>query len=211
MKIQKILFPVMFATVAAMPAHAFVINSITGGGESLAFSPLNQFTAGPVSENGFTFTSTHRAVYGYTSDYNLNGNGSWNGSAGSFIGLNTFGASQFMTITFDNAVSSAVAFLNYGYIPDYYNQAYIAAYDEKNTLIESFTLSISTPIENNGGEDWGFGYSSPIIKSIVFGDAFIVAKNIRVSRNSSIPEPSSLTLLLAGVFGLGFVRRLQRK
>lgn len=184
--------------------QASVINSIPSGGTPHAFSALNQFTPGPISENGITWTSTNgSSVYGWTLGYGLGANGHWNNF--NHVGLNAT-TDSYMTMTFDTPVSSVLAFLNYA--PGY-GTAYMAAYDASNHLIERHNLSISTPGASNAGEDWGFSQSSAIIKSFVIGDAYIVAANLRTD-STSVPEPASLALLALGLAGLGAMRRKKR-
>jgi hypothetical protein len=188
----------------ATTAQAAVITTLADGTPH-AFNPVNLFTAGPVAENGFVFTSTTgNSVFGYTGSYGLNTNGAWNGGVGSYIGLNTgSNANQFMTITFDSPVEAVLAFLNYA--PGN-GTPYIAAYDAANQLIESFNLSFSTPGALNAGTEFGFAESSNIIKSIRFGNAFIVATDL-VTSSAAVPIPSTMLLMGLGLGALAFTRR----
>ncbi len=186
----------------ASTAHGAVVNAIADG-TSHDFSPVNAFTAGQVSENGFTYTSTYgSSVYGYTGAYGLVGNGRWMG--GSYIGLNTaFDSNQFMTLTFDDPIASITAFVNYA--PGY-GMPYVAVFDAANQLIESINLTFRTPGGFNAGQTLGFLESSNIIKSIRFGDAYIVAADITTG---AIPIPNTVWL---GGLGLALlVFSLRRK
>lgn len=194
---------------AAGAASASVITSLSGG-TSVVLPASNLFSAGPISGSGYTYTSTYgSSVYGWTSGYGLDQNGYWDSGLGlPYLGLNTGNGS--MTITFDSAVSSVLAFLNYarsgsnGYDG---GPASIAVYDASNNLIESFGLSFST-IGNNQGFDFGFSEGSAIIKSIVFTNAYIVAANLRTSA-ATVPEPGVLGLL--GLGSLGLIATARRK
>jgi hypothetical protein len=206
--LKKALVTCVAGTALALMAsssQASVITSLTDG-TSHAFSPVNQFTSGPVHENGFTFTSTtSNSVYGYVGGYGLNSNGTWNANVGSYIGLNVgSNANAFMTITFDSPVAAVLAFLNYAPgngVP------YIAAYDATNHQIESFNLNFATTNATNAGEDFGFQESSDIIKSIRFGNAFIVATQLETAA-AVVPAPS--TVLLTGL-GLGVIAWSRRR
>ena len=140
-------------------SHAAVVNTIDAGAAvSSAISPLGQYSNAPVSENGFTWTSTYvNSVYGWsTSPYILGANGQWDGKAFNYAGLN-YGYdpndhNQHMKFTFDTPVSSVLAFLNYA--PGSGNP-YMAIFDSNDNLIDQHFLSISTPNAKNGGQNRG--------------------------------------------------------
>jgi hypothetical protein len=162
------------ATMCFSSVQAEVITSIDSGATPLGMSTVNYFGAGPVSENGFTWTSTAPySVYGYDGGYGLANNGSWNNFT--HVGLNNSNGS--MRFTFDNPVSQVVAFVNYA--PGY-GTATISIYDASGNLIESTNLNIDTPSGNNAGETYGFKHASATIKYFELSNAYIVANDIRV-------------------------------
>ncbi|MER2518821.1 MAG: PEP-CTERM sorting domain-containing protein [Candidatus Accumulibacter phosphatis] len=203
---QKFL-PVVAAAAlvfGATTASASVITSLPGG-TAHAFTAQDLVTSGPVAENGMTWTSTHaRSVYGYTRLYGLVDNGDWTGDTGPYIGLDTDYGS--MTIVFDNAVSSVLAFINYA-VPNF-GAAKIAIYDAANNLLESHTLDINTPSGVDAGFDFGFSQTTANIKSFVLSDGYIVAANVRTDgRRIDVPEPGTLALAGLAFAGLAMRRR----
>ena len=197
------------SALLAVTAHASVITSLPGG-TAIVIPPDNNFTAGPVAGSGYTFTSsTGDSVYGWTSGYGLSSNGAWNGGLGfPFLGLNVVEGS--MRITFDAPVTSVLAFVNYSdnSLGNYSEGTpRIAVFDSSDNLIEEIELLFSTTGDNEGF-DFGFTEGSAIIKSIRFGNAYIVAANLRID-GQAVPEPGTLALLGAALAALAIGRRKQ--
>ncbi len=166
-------------------------------------SPVNVFGSSATNESGMTFTSTYSySVFGYTGGYGLSTNGSWTGANGPYIGLNS--ASGYLTITFDEAVASFLAFVNYapGSLAPY-----IAAFDIDNQLIESLNLSISTPSATNAGATIGFSEGSNSIKSVRFGNDYIVASNIVTGQAVPLPNTGLLMAIGFGTLAIALRRR----
>ena len=189
--------------LTSVAAHAAVVTSVTGGVDRQV-TMRNVFTSSAISESGFTFTSTsNNSIYGYSGLYGLASNGNWEG--GAYIGLNVgYSANQFFTLTFDDPVASVLAFVNYA--PGY-GTPYMAAYDASNHLIESTNLSFMTPNGYNAGQDLGFTESSNIIKSVRFGDAYIVAADIVTA---AVPIPNTVLLMGLGLGTLMFALRRRK-
>lgn len=192
---------------ASFAANASVITSMSGG-TNITFPSVDLFTAGPVVGSGYTYTSSNSSsVFGYTGGYGLSDNGFWSGSIGSYLGLNT--GNGWSRITFDNPVTSVLAFVNYAAIGNGYDgsAASIAAYDASDNLIESFTLQWSTS-GGNQGFNYGFSQSSAIIKSFQFNNAYIVATNLKTDgQGNSVPEPGTLALAGFALAGLAMRKR----
>lgn len=188
------------ALATAAPAAAAVVNALPGG-TLLAQPALNAFGAGPQTlAPGVTWSSTTpSSTFGYTGTYMLNANGLWDGTP-PYVGLNSqFGT---MTFAFDTPVSAVGGFLNYGPLTGVTS---IAIYDSTDTLIESHTLSISTPGGTNEGAFYGFTQETASIAYFRIFDAYAVMRDLTVVTET--PEPASLALLGAGLLGLAAARR----
>lgn len=202
-----------FALALSGTAQAGVINSLEGNVTHHEFDNVNYTGNGTVDGDGFTWSSTNKkSVYGYSRTSGLHENGHWNGQGerGAYAGLRAGDdENQFMTFTFDNPVSSVLAFLNYKPLK---GNPYMAIYDVNNNLIEQSYLRISTPGGNNQGEDWGFSLSANVIKSFVLGNAHIVAADLRTGqvKTAEVPEPQSAAILALGLLGLYGARRMQK-
>jgi hypothetical protein len=171
----------VIAAMCFSSANAQVITTIDSGASSLGISGLNQVTAGPICENGFTWTSNVTSVYGWTGGYGLSSNGDWDNFA--HVGLDSSSGS--MRFTFDNPVSQVLAFINYA--PSTGTPS-IAIYDQSGNLIESTTLNISTPDGLNQGETYGFKQASATIKYFELSNAYIVANDLMVLWGLSGPD-----------------------
>lgn len=189
--------------------NAAVINSLSGG-TSHAFSVMNTFTAGPISENGFTWTSTTTSAYGYTGNYSLNSNGLWDSGLGlPYVGLDSLYGD--MTFTFDSPVSSVLAFMNYAAPSPIDGVPSMSIYDTNGNLLETHVLSISTPGATDGGEYWGFSQPTADIGSFVLSNSFIVAADLSTATVSAVPVPAASWLFSSGLLGLiGIARRKAR-
>lgn len=200
--VRSLLCAVVGSVFVATAVQAAPITTLSAATDH-PMSAVNVFGSTATPESGLTFTSTYDAsVYGYTGGYGLSENGYWTGATGPYIGLNT--SDGYMTITFDEAVSSFLAFVNYA--PGWATP-YVAAYDASGSLIESMDLSFSTPYEADAGETLGFSEGANSIKSVRFGNGYIVAANLATGQAVPLPNTALLMALGFGALALALRRR----
>ena len=112
-----------------------------------------------------------------------------------------------MTIAFDDPVASVLAFVNYS---PYDGVGSLSVYDAMDRLIESIVLDFTTSGGDDTGQWLGFSESSNVIKSIRFGDAYIVAANLQTAA-AAVPSPGTLPLIGLGIASLVFTATRRRK
>lgn len=200
MKVVIAMFWSVLISLVALDSHAIVIQSIPGGGTVHPFSPLNETGSGPISESGFTWTADTFSLYGFNGQFGLGDNGDWD-KAG-LVGLSDFTGQ--MSFTFDDPVSSVLAFINHCQLPleaPECKNARISIFDIGDNLLESLSLDIDTPVDSiNAGEYWGFSQPSTVIKTFVFEGAFIVTSDLRTETVPLPTTPALIGLALAVIF-----------
>lgn len=171
------------------------------------------FTFGPeILPGGITFTaapggggnSGNGSVIGQ-GNYGLGSNGSFGGNA-VYIGVDS--GTGYAQLTFNTEVSSFGAFMNYA--PGLGDNAFISALDAFDNVIETWDLTASAPISTPGGFNQfqfrGINLDNGTFKSFRFGGNFLLlaatADGSPTNPSTSVPEPSTLAMVLLGFIGL---------
>lgn len=167
------------------------------------------FGAGPVAigTNGFNVTYSANSggslLSGPGGGYGLNTNGMWYNVA--YAATN---GSATVRFDFASLVGSVGGWMNYapGNGP-----AFISAYDGSNNLVASYDLTSLAPISTSGTDQAAFrgiSYAGGI-KAFEISGNYILTQDLS-AKNTTVPEPSSIVLMGAGLAGLVAVRRRKR-
>jgi hypothetical protein len=193
----------------SLDAAAAAVTAIDGG-VTLTIPAVNYIGKGPQTvAPGITWSSDSAiSLYGYNDVTYLGDNGQWNGGTYAYVGANSLTAT--MTFNFATPVAGFGGFMNY--FPNF-GEAEISAYDSSGTLLDTLTLSISTPDAQDAGEFHGFVESTANISSFTMSGFYIVGSNFVVlnSAPSELPEPTTVGLLALGLLGFATSRRKSAK
>lgn len=214
---KKLLSAIAGAMIVAAPAlQAQTLLTAAFGGtkatDIIATCPSGYcFGVGPTSigTNGFivTYTATPSGALlgGPGGYYGLSNNGSWQNLA--YAATNADAGN--VRFTFGSAVSSVGGWMNYS--PDNGAAPTISAFDGSNTLIASYDLSTLAPITATGmdqSEFRGISYAGGIT-SFEIGGSYILTQDLSANM-TTVPEPTTMVLMGAGLLGLVALRRRQR-
>jgi len=216
----SIVFALLMTAAQAGAAGMLLTTSAGYTGPALTFLASQDteyfYTSGPTAlGGGITFTST-------TPDGSSIGHGNVandfyygladNGRAQNVITIGTESTgAEFITLTFNTAVQSFGALMNYARFSDgtVHANPTISAYDSANNLIASYDLDALAPIITPGGVDQfafrGILSTGALIKSFRLGGSDIIATG---TVEGAVPEPATWALMIVG-FGLvgGSMRR----
>lgn len=212
-------FAALFAATA-LPAQSLLTATVNGMTQVTDFSASCTngngngyycFGSGPreVGKNGFSvqYTATNaQSLIGFDV-YHLIDNGDWQGI---YYGATNM-ESSVVRFTFATAVSSVGAIINYA--PGFGTPT-IRALDASNNVIATFGLigpaSISTT-GLNAGAFRGISSTSANISSFEISGSYIATQNLSASGLTTVPEPSTIALVGAGLLGIVVLRRRARR
>ena len=188
-------------------SYASVVFSLPSGTVDAMPTVNDIFVDGPVVFDGITWTATGQSVFGYTSSWAFSSNGDWDGTLGPMAGVDD--NTDIMTFAPSSPVAGIGGFINYAQPGE--GTATIAACDAADVLIESYTLTFTTGGGINVGEFLGFSESTADIAYFELTGATVGLTGLTVQENpssSSLPEPGTVDLMLAGLGLLMLARKI---
>lgn len=187
---------VLFATAANATQVVSASDPALSGGTVVDFESTPAGTGTPLTVGNVTFGGSGWSVDNdWIGQYNSRGiNHLANGQS----------RSPRLTFTFAKPVSSL------GFLWGASDSSWtLRAYGSDNNLLESFTLPVTG--SSNDGEFYGLsdaGIASATLTTDGYGDwVFVDNFTYAGDGSASVPEPSTLLLLGAGLAGVGFLRR----
>ena len=214
---KKLLSAIAGAMLVAAPALQAQTLLTAAFGGTKATDIIATCPSGPCPGVGPTSIGTNGFIVTYTAN---NSRALLSGPGGGTYGLGTNGAWQNLAyaatndrvgnvrFTFGSAVSSVGGWMNYA--PGF-GAPTISAFDGSNILIASYDLSILAPIITSGtdqSEFRGISYAGGI-KSFEIGGSYILTQDLSAGI-TTVPEPTTMVLMGAGLLGLVALRRRQR-
>jgi hypothetical protein len=183
--------------LSTLPLSAALLTSAPVGGSTTTLAGGGSCFSGPSAGvvSGFSLTATNDACYNYSGGWGLDSNGNWGMS---LIGDNS--GSTLFTIDLGGLFGAVGGFLNYA--PGYGTPVITALAADGVTVLESYDLSVSAPISTPSGFDQGAfrGISRPTaeIAYLQFGGSYTALHDLTLVEGSTVPEPATTFLVLAG-------------